>query len=119
MVCYYCAQTRDSILQIVLSLKTKGSMKPTLIVNHLRCKPVWTARVRTTQYRPYVAIGKQLRIGRQEDAHEFLRLLVEALQQASLKGREKQLVWLPLLCDVRVCDCVATQECCCCTRGCV
>jgi ubiquitin carboxyl-terminal hydrolase 36/42 len=32
------------------------------------------------------AIGRHFRAGRQEDSHEFLRYLVEALQRASLRG---------------------------------
>lgn len=30
-------------------------------------------------------IGKRLKIGRQEDAHEFLRLLLDSLQRAELR----------------------------------
>lgn len=36
-------------------------------------------------------IGKQFRTGRQEDAHEFLLLLLDSLQQNSLQGQPKNL----------------------------
>lgn len=34
------------------------------------------------------AIGRSFRLGRQEDAHEFARYLIEAMQKDSLRGRK-------------------------------
>ncbi|RKO85553.1 hypothetical protein BDK51DRAFT_24261, partial [Blyttiomyces helicus] len=34
-------------------------------------------------------IAKQMRVGRQEDAHEFIRYFIEALQKSSIHGFEK------------------------------
>lgn len=33
------------------------------------------------------AIGRSFRLGRQEDAHEFARYLIEAMQRDALRGR--------------------------------
>ncbi|CCX35442.1 Probable ubiquitin carboxyl-terminal hydrolase 16 [Taphrina deformans PYCC 5710] len=46
-------------------------------------KPAYTQNIKQ--------IGKQFRTGRQEDAHEFLLLLLDSLQQNSLQGQPKNL----------------------------
>lgn len=40
---------------------------------------------------PNVVIGRQFRLGRQEDAHEFLRYLIEAMQKVCLHGVDPKL----------------------------
>lgn len=48
-----------------------GALKPMSIIQKLNC------------------IGKNFRFGRQEDAHEFLRFVVEAIQKSEYAGRPK------------------------------
>lgn len=68
--CLYCEMHR--LAHKCLSPGVGRVVTPSQIVSRLR------------------SIGKQFRMGRQEDAHEFLRLVIDALQKACLGGREER-----------------------------
>jgi len=58
-----------------------------------------------------IVIAKHMRWGRQEDAHEFLRYVVDALQRAALVGLSKYVIIL-LSASQSVMFVVATLYCC-------
>jgi hypothetical protein len=63
--------------------------RPTPILRNLHSKPpLFPLVLRITKgLRHYPAIAKQMRRGRQEDAHEFLRYSIDALQKSALLGQ--------------------------------
>ena len=44
-----------------------------------------------------IDVAKHMRLGRQEDAHEYMRYLVEALQKSCLQNVPKYVTVAPLL----------------------
>eukprot|EP00111_Clytia_hemisphaerica_P005319 TCONS_00015364-protein len=68
--CMQCELT-NHFLKIARPHQQMGAIKPTPIIQKLRC------------------IGKNFRFGRQEDAHEFLRFVIEAIQKSEYHGRPK------------------------------
>jgi len=56
-------------------------MAPKLIVTHLRGKD---SSITTRVLIRVQGIAKHFRVGRQEDAHEFLRYFIEGLQKSCL-----------------------------------
>ena len=58
-----------------------------------------------------VALTKPFRIGRQEDAHEFLRYYVDSMQKSCLKGYPSKCVFVCLCLCVYFFVCVCVPVC--------
>ena len=71
---------------LLKSYREKSTFSPTIITAKLQGTPLSTMTHNFFNLMYGIVIAKNMRRGRQEDSHEFLRYAIDALQKSCLAG---------------------------------